>query len=618
MRTLLTESSAYLTIQENICCDIANFRVEILSHLGQFADIHYFKVILHNCEAEADEVNSEKLGLLRVGSTDGGLNRELKLRQALGNYKMVAELLATVTEDSVYVSAKKIEEKTSDRIDEFSAAGNSPLITETESDYVSAKKLEEESTNCIDEFSAADDSPLITGTESEYLEEEFYEEIEIESEVTGQKLIILSYLPNFEETLEAWLAQENCLDTALLLSSQICQFFRYAYQQSWCFIQIFPQFIQMGTPVKFFDLTGAYPVGEKLTASFLGNYCAPEIAYDSSCTIDEQISTYTIGALLYQAVHQKLPDRTYSAQLEIKRIPRIYQILKLCLSPIPEERFSLSQLLSLLVESRKSILTPEIHWNVYGRSTLGLSTSRLQNEDNYGVWQQYFSNGEPILLAVVADGMGGMAQGEVASRLAVETVLEAQIPSNLTNQQQRTEWLVELVQKANACVTDNVRDGGTTLSLVMAVGRDLTIAHVGDSRIFLLRNKQICQLSEDHSMVATLLAGGQITYEESQVHPDRNVLIKSLGSKRRLSDRYVQDLSLFGANFSLPLENGDILLLCSDGVWDLVPADKLADNFTGDRTINSAVELTIEQVLARGAHDNATILALKCNIANSY
>ena len=75
MRTLLTESSAYLTIQENICCDIANFRVEILSHLGQFADIHYFKVILHNCEAEADEVNSEKLGLLRVGSTDGGLNR---------------------------------------------------------------------------------------------------------------------------------------------------------------------------------------------------------------------------------------------------------------------------------------------------------------------------------------------------------------------------------------------------------------------------------------------------------------------------------------------------------------------------------------------------------------
>lgn len=584
MRTLLTESSVCLTIQENICCYIANFRVEILSHLGQFADIHYFKVMLHNCETEADEVNSKKLGLLRAGSTDGGLNRELQLRQALGNYKMVAELLATETEDSVYVSAKKLEEEATDR---------------------------------IDEFSEADDSALITETESEYLEEEFYEEIEIESEATGEKLIILSYLPNFEETLEAWLTQENCLEPTLLLSSQICQFFRYAYQQSWCFIQIFPQFIQMGTPVKFFDLTGAYSVGEELTSSFLGGYCAPEIAYGNGYTIDEQMSTYTVGALLYQAIHQKLPAQAYSTELEIKRIPPIYQILKLCLSPIPEERFSLSQLLSLLVESRKSILTPQIHWDVYSRSTLGLSTSRLQNEDSFGVRQQYFSNWEPALLGVVADGMGGMAQGEVASQLAVQTVLEAQIPIHLTNQQQRAEWLVDLVQKANACVADNVRDGGTTLSLVMAIGRDLTIAHVGDSRIFLLRNKQICQLSEDHSMVATLLASGQITYEESQVHPDRNVLVKSLGSKRRLSDRYVQDLSLFGANLSLPLEDGDILLLCSDGVWDLVPADELAENFRGDRTINSSVELTIEQVLARGAYDNATILALKCNIKNS-
>lgn len=584
MTTLLTESSVCLTIQENICCYIANFRVEILSHLGQFADIHYFKVMLHNCEAEANEDNLEKLGLLRVGSTDGGLNRELQLRQTLENYKMVAELLASETEDSVYVSAKKLEESATER---------------------------------IDEFSEADDCALITDTQSEYLEEEFYEQIEIESEVTGQKLIILSYLPNFEETLEAWLTQENCLEQTLLLSSQICQLFRYAYQQSWCFIQIFPQFIQMGTPVKFFDLTGAYPVGEELTSSFLGGYCAPEIAYASGHTIDEQMSTYTVGALLYQAVHQKLPAQTYSTELEIKPIPSIYQILKLCLSPIPEQRFSLSGLLSLLVESRKSMLTPQIHWDVYGRSTLGLSTSRLQNEDSFGVRQQYFSNGEPALLGVVADGMGGMAQGEVASQLAVQTVLEAQIPIHLTNQQQRAEWLVDLVQKANACVTDNVRDGGTTLSLVMAIGQDLTIAHVGDSRIFLLRNQQICQLSEDHSIVATLFASGQITYKESQVHPDRNVLIKSLGSKRRLSDRYVQNLSLFGANLSLPLKDGDILLLCSDGVWDLVPADELAENFRGDRTIDSAVELTIEQVLARGAHDNATILALKCSIKNS-
>ena len=453
--------------------------------------------------------------------------------------------------------------------------------------------------------------------ETEYLEEEFYPEEKVSYELSSHKLLLLSYLPNTDETLENWLTQSHSLEYSLLLVCQVYQFFRHVHQQQWCVVQIFPQFIQLGTPVKFFDLTGAYPVGDQLTSSFLGEYCAPEIAYNINCTINEQMSAYTVGVLLYQAIHQKLPTQNYDIDLEIKRIPLIYQILKLCLSPIPEERFPLSQLLSLLVESRKSILTPQIQWNVYGRSTVGLSTSRLQNEDSYGVRQQCLSNSEPILLGVVADGMGGMADGEVASRLAVQTVLEAHIPVDINSQKQRAAWLAALVQKANTCVTDNVRDGGTTLSLVAALGRDLMIAHVGDSRIFLLRKKQICQLSEDHSMVAMLLASGQITYEQSQSHPDRNILIRSLGSKRRLSDDYIHDLSRFGS-ISISLEDGDILLLCSDGVWDLVAADELAEIFTGDRTLHSAVELTIQQVLARGAHDNATILALKCCIENSY
>lgn len=588
--TLLIESSVCFSIQENICCYIANFKVEVLSHLGQFADIHYFKVTIHSYEAETDEVSKEKLGLLRVGSTDGGLNHELQLRQALGNYRMVAELLAAVTEDSVYVSAKKIEEEASvSRSDRY---GNS-----------------------IDEFSEPDNSVPIIETESEYLEEEFYEEIEIGAETTGQKLILLSYLPNPEETLEGWLTQDNCLEQTLSLSSQICQLFRYTSQQSWCFIQIFPQFIQIGSLVKFFDLTGAYPVGDRLSSGFIGNYCAPEIAYDSNCTIDELKSTYTVGSLLYQAIHRQLPSQGHSPSLDIKPIPLLHQIIKTCLSPLPEERFPLSQLLNLLVKSRQSILTPRIHWEAYAQSTVGLS--RLQNEDSYGIRQHYFSNLEPLMLGVVADGMGGMAQGDLASKLAVQTVLDAPIPADLMNQSQRAEWLISLVEKANECLTERVREGGTTLSIVLATGQDLAIAHVGDSRIYLLRKNRLCQLSEDHSIVSMLIASGQLAYEESQSHPDRNVLTKSLGSKPRLSEGYIQTLSRFGT-VSMPLEDGDILILCSDGVWDLVPPNELAEIFTCDRTINSAVELTIEQVLARGAHDNATILALKLCINHSY
>jgi protein phosphatase len=331
------------------------------------------------------------------------------------------------------------------------------------------------------------------------------------------------------------------------------------------------------------------------------------------------MSAYTVGLLLYQAIHQKLPNQGHSVDLEIKPIPQIYQLLKICLSPIPEERFLLPQLLSLLVDIRKSMSTPKIYWDVHGRSTVGLSTNRLQNEDNYGVLRQDLSNSDPLTLGVVADGMGGMAQGEIASKLAVKTIIEAPIPADLTDRDKRAEWLISLVENANECVADNVRDGGTTLSVVLAIARELMIAHVGDSRIFLVRKKQICQLSEDHSMVSMLVASGKITYEESQVHPDRNILTKSLGSKRKLSDRYIQDLSFFGVGISMFLEDGDILLLCSDGVWDLVPADDLAEIFADNQTtLHLAVESTIEKVLARGAHDNATILALKCCVENSY
>jgi PPM family protein phosphatase len=140
------------------------------------------------------------------------------------------------------------------------------------------------------------------------------------------------------------------------------------------------------------------------------------------------------------------------------------------------------------------------------------------------------------------------------------------------------------------------------------------IAHVGDSRILLLRNGQICQLSEDHSIVTMLLASGRITYEESLNHPDQNVLIKSLGSKSRLSEGYVQTLSRFDENPSMTLQDGDTLLLCSDGVWDLLSAADFADIFTQAETLPSGVHQAIAQVLSKGAHDNSTLLALRCQM----
>ncbi|MGA8896259.1 MAG: protein phosphatase 2C domain-containing protein [Planktothrix agardhii] len=658
-----------LVIQEKTRFSIDNFQLEVLSYLGQITSgIHYFKVNIETDDRGSTE--SQKLGLLRVGSTEGGLKRELDVRELLIGYKMIGELLAQTIEDSVKVdlrssalSYQQLEpEKPKLKMDfdtlESFANEAEPNSNEAEQNNEEAASTAEDATNesrpqseDLGEIVTGDPETVFfhqntslqpadsiknpvslvgvpnssenttdqTNAESEHLEEEYYPEVEMCADGSDRKLLVLTYLPEDNTTLQDWLGQDNSLETSLSITSQVCQFFRYIHQRGWCFVQILPQFIQVETPIKFFDLTGAYPLNEKLQSGLLENYCAPELAY--SHPIQEAMSSYTVGALLYHAIHKQPLSSDNQIDIKINPIPRIYQLLKIALSPLPEERFPLSQLVSLLVETRKSLQATKIHWNVASQSTTGLSTSRLQNEDSYGIRQLQLSNSETLILGVVADGMGGMSQGEVASKLAVQTVLEEPIPAEFNSIEQQSEWLVSLVQKANESVATNVRDGGTTLSITLAVGQDLAIAHVGDSRIYLLRQgEDIRQLSEDHSLVAMLVASGQITHEESLDHPDRNVLTKSIGSKRRLSDGYVQQLSRSGQNLSLPLENGDILLLCSDGVWDLVSNEEIAKIFTHHQTLQTAVDEVINCVLQRGAPDNATLLALElsCHSDNRY
>ncbi|WRH67817.1 MAG: protein phosphatase 2C domain-containing protein [Planktothrix sp. GU0601_MAG3] len=656
-----------LVIQEKSRFSIDNFQLEILSYLGQItAGIHYFKVNIETDDHGSTE--SQKLGLLRVGSTEGGLKRELDVRKLLIGYKMISELLAQTIEDSVKIDLRsalsyqqpepeKPELKMDfDQIESFANLAE-PTSNQAEQNNKESASVAEDTTNeshpqseylgeivtndpetvffhpntslqpadslnnpvsLVGVLNSLENTTDQTNAESEYLEEECYPEVEMYGDGSDRKLLVLTYLPEEKTTLQAWLEQDNSLESSLSITSQVCQFFRHIHQQGWCFVQILPEFIEIGIPLKFFDLTGAYPLNEKLQSGLLENYCAPELAY--SHPIQEAMSSYTVGALLYHAIHKQPLSSDNQIDIKINPIPLIYQLLKISLSPLPEERFSLSQLLSLLVETRQSLQATKIHWNVASQSTTGLSTSRLQNEDSYGIRQLQLSNSETLILGVVADGMGGMSQGEVASKLAVQTVLEEPIPNEFNSIEKKSEWLVSLVQKANESVATNVRDGGTTLSIILAVGRDLAIAHVGDSRIYLLRQGEISQLSEDHSLVAMLVASGQITQEESLDHPDRNVLTKSIGSKRRLSDGYVQQLSRSGQNLSLPLENSDILLLCSDGVWDLVSNEEIAKIFTHHQTLQTAVDEVINCVLQRGASDNATLLALElsCHSDNRY
>ena len=618
--TSSSEPSSSLVIQENQTFSINEFQIKVLSYLGQLsADIHYFKV---NILIDIDADNSpSKLGLLRVGSTEGGLHRELELRKILGDYKMIAKLITHTIKDSVIInSASPVhnteipenpqnERETATEENEIEPKSNSVNGIEDENTSESNQALEviaepgENTSNQVEQ-------------DWDYLEEEYYPEINYFSDDSTSKLIVICDFPEDTKTLEYWIKTENILEEYLSIASQICQFLRYIYERNWCLISIEPQLIQIGTPSQFFDLTNAYPIGEILPSGLQGNYCAPELASNKT-PIHQSMSSYTVGALLYHSIHKKPLSPHQTIDIEINRIPRIYQILKISLSPAPEERFPLSQFLTILLETRQSIRIPKIQWKVASSSTVGLSTSRLQNEDNYGIRQQQLSNLETMILGVVADGMGGMSQGEVASKLAVQTVLEEPIPGEFKSLEQRNKWLISLFTKANEKISTNVKDGGTTLSLVLSIAQQLMVAHVGDSRIYLLRQGEIYQLSEDHSLVAMLVASGQITEAESQEHPDRNVLTKSLGSKPRLSDGYVQDLTRTTQELSMTLENGDILLLCSDGVWDLVTKNEFIEMFNDNQDLQLAVDNTIERVLQRGASDNATLLALQFSMEKS-
>lgn len=590
-KEFLQESCDSLIIQPDICLLLDVFGLEFTGYRGQDLGIHSFDVQIFDLSGDSDQ--QAKAGLLRFDHSDGGLQRELTIRQKTVAHRMVAPLL--IHQQGVRFSFDV------SKFFHLSSTGflNHPLVNQIE------KTLDLTEHDLNDEL-------------DNDLREDFLEELYLDYDLNlieiSNATLCLNYLPERETTLEAWFGQTNGIEEILTTTIQLCQFASYLNQQGWCFGQINPKSIAITKPITFYDLTGIFPIGSD-RKGIAGNYCPPELV--TGYTVDEQTSSYLVGLVLYQATHNCLPINHPSAAESapfIQPIPGVYQILSTCLAA-NGDRPTLQQILSLLVELQKGFKRPEINWQAAGKSTLGLSISRMQNEDAYGVHQQYLTGtSEPFILGVLADGMGGMEKGEIASNMAVKGLIETQIPKSLNGNSEWDKWLTSLVQKANYEIVKAIRNGGTTLSAVLAVGRELAIAHIGDSRIFLIRKGFICQLSEDHSLVSTLLTLGQISYKESLKHPDRNILTRSLGSQVVLNPDQIHTLKSFGKDYSLILEDSDIILICSDGIWDLIEPPELSQIFMDSTSLLEAINNTIGLVLSRGATDNATILALLCKI----
>ena len=222
-------------------------------------------------------------------------------------------------------------------------------------------------------------------------------------------------------------------------------------------------------------------------------------------------------------------------------------------------------------------------------SRTDVGSVREQNEDSLVVRPPLF---------VVADGMGGHAAGEVASEIAVKTIGEL-APSTAD-----AEALGRAVEQANrdiinAAIAGEGREGmGTTVTAAVLERNKLVIAQVGDSRAYLLHNGELTQLTRDHSLMANMIEAGQITPEQARFHPNRSVITRALGN----DPDTVADL------YEINVEDGDRLLLCSDGLYTMIDDDEIAAVMRRMSDPQRCASTLVNGAIAAGGHDNVTVI----------
>ena len=216
----------------------------------------------------------------------------------------------------------------------------------------------------------------------------------------------------------------------------------------------------------------------------------------------------------------------------------------------------------------------------------------------------------PFGLFIIADGMGGHQAGDLASALATRVVahsLMRQVYLPFLRDEEKdssrrpiNEALIEALSDASLAVYETVQDAGTTLTVALIVGTHAYIGHVGDSRAYLVTEKDLQQITQDHSLVARLIELGQATPEEAMTHPQRNILYRALGQGSSMEvDTYFQLLPA-----------GSQLLLCSDGLWGSVPEREMAAIIAAAPSPQIACRRLIEAAITHGGDDNITAILI--------
>ena len=248
-----------------------------------------------------------------------------------------------------------------------------------------------------------------------------------------------------------------------------------------------------------------------------------------------------------------------------------------------------------------------VGWNT------GIKRRHRPNEDGLTAIQgtcTYKDQLVPFDLFIVADGMGGHADGQEASRLAIQNmtpvVLRNLVMSNEISELLLVEILKHGVQQANQAIWrrnhEMNSDMGTTLTAALIIGDNAYVVNVGDSRTYLYRQTRgLLQITRDHSLVARLVANGVITPDEMYTHPSRNLVERGLGDKQ-----YVEV-----DHFIVELCKGDWLLLCSDGLWEMVRDMELAQIMSSGNAPEEISDLLVQAALDGGGMDNVSVIVAR-------
>lgn len=231
---------------------------------------------------------------------------------------------------------------------------------------------------------------------------------------------------------------------------------------------------------------------------------------------------------------------------------------------------------------------------------------RETNEDSYNIIP---GSQEAPYVFIVADGMGGHNCGEIASRTAVEYISDhfAQNNGSFLNAGDCRLALKKLVEAANLEVWQKSTESpetngmGTTLTMAVVAGKAVTIAHVGDSRLYLARSGNMRRVTDDHSYIEELVRKGSLTREEAENHPGKNIITRAIGTSPELEVDIL----------SLTMETNDMMILCTDGLTNMLCEDEIVET-AGSSGPEAACEQLIEAAKRHGGEDNVTVIIIKC------